>query len=485
MNPEAGKRTPRLRARRITIDRDKLGTVHASMKHAELGTISGEVQDLSLNGIGVILPARNGLSGLLLNGDRVESLEVVAGDTVLYRGAGTVRRISDEAERQVLGLEVDGDGLDLPELHRRGARLSFAQRWEQQELGWRYERIPPEFKAFVADLRSKLEATREFLSREESALTHADQLTREETLQQYLAELKPRMLDEMDGARDYLAQLVGHLDEEEHALHRAYLRRHLGPLLAESPFMRRSFEKPLGYAGDYEMMNMLYRDHAEGQSLFGKALNLYATNEAAARANINRIDYLGEKITRHLDACPKGQRLRLASIGCGPSHEIRSLLMHHPEIGPRLDVALIDQEERSIAYCERTLSPLVRQTGARIQFIRESVRKLLTTKQLAEALGERDFIYSAGLFDYLSDRAFGALLSTLYSAIRPGGTLAVGNVAMHNPSRWPMEYFLDWFLIHRTPEDLLKNGQSLQPTATSIEVESEPTGVNLFLIVQR
>lgn len=114
-------RTPRFRARRIAIDPSKLGPVRATMRHPELGVITGEVLDLSLHGIGVEIPVRNGLSGMLLSGDRLESVEISAESAVFYRGEATVRRITEESERQVIGLEVDGDGLDLAELHRSGA----------------------------------------------------------------------------------------------------------------------------------------------------------------------------------------------------------------------------------------------------------------------------------------------------------------------------------------------------------------------------
>ena len=180
--------------------------------------------------------------------------------------------------------------------------------------------------------------------------------------------------------------------------------------------MKRAAGKPLGYAGDYEMMNMLYRDHAEGASLFGKALNLYATQEAAARANINRIDLLSGLI-RDLAVARPG-RLRIASVGCGPAHEIAVALRRWPELGPRLEVALIDQEECSIASCERTLTPLANETGARIQFIRESIRRLIVAQELSKTLGVRELIYSAGLFDYLNDRSFSALLG---GAVRRSG----------------------------------------------------------------
>ena len=144
---------------------------------------------------------------------------------------------------------------------------------------------------------------------------------------------------------------------------------------------RLDLAKPLGYAGDYEMMNMLYRDHAEGDSLFGRALNLYAAQEGAARANINRLEYLSKKIRAAIEV--RG-RVRVASIGCGPARELSVLLQESPELGPYIDVALIDQEERVLTYCERTLSPIAMRTGAKVHFERrrQHARQIYVNRQL-------------------------------------------------------------------------------------------------------
>ena len=161
-----------------------------------------------------------------------------------------------------------------------------------------------------------------------------------------------------------------------------------------------------------------------------------------------------------------------------------ALLERSPELGKRLDVALIDQEDRVITFCERTLGPLAARSGMRLHLIRESVRRLLTSRQLSATLGKRDLIYSAGLFDYLNPRSFKALITSLYEALAPGGQLLVGNVATHNPTRWFMEYCLDWFLIHRSGAELLALAADLRPVPGDLAVESEPLGVNLFLRIR-
>ncbi len=40
-------------------------------------------------------------------------------------------------------------------------------------------------------------------------------------------------------------------------VHQAFGKRHLHPLILGSPFVYRTLQKPLGYAGDYEMVNMM------------------------------------------------------------------------------------------------------------------------------------------------------------------------------------------------------------------------------------
>jgi extracellular factor (EF) 3-hydroxypalmitic acid methyl ester biosynthesis protein len=340
------------------------------------------------------------------------------------------------------------------------------------------DEVSDDFKLWVANFRSSLERMKAFLDAEERALDSLDQFSRDDALASYLSEASPRLVQRLNTASAELAELVRGLTEDQHPIYRSYYKSHILPLLEHSPLLKRAHAKPLGYAGDYEMMNMLYRDHAEGASMFGKVLNMYAAQERAAQANINRLTYLGAKIRSAIEV--RG-RVRLASIGCGPARELSALLETHPELGQYIEVALIDQEERVLTFCERTLSPLAVKTGLKVQFIGESVRRLLTTRSIREALGERDFIYSAGLFDYLNQRSFQALLAVLYDALAPRGQLIVGNVATHNPSRFFMEYCLDWFLIHRSPRDLQDFAGALSPQPIRVEVDAEATGVNLFL----
>lgn len=477
-------RSRQIRARRLRVDALKLGPLTAQFLHARLGAGEGTVEDLSLHGMALVLPAVANQSQIVFTGDRLDQVIVQSDQSVLYRGAAVVRRVTDRGSDLVCGIELESSGIDLSQLYRHGTRVNFATRWDTAKRQAEYPHIASEFKVWIADLRAYFDVISRFLRTEEEELETEDLKTADQSMREYLEQVAPALSHRMSEARGQMALLVNHLSDEQHAAYRAFTRMHLGEFLLQSPFMRRAFEKPLGYAGDYEMMNMLYRDPAEGRTLLGKAVNIWAVNEVPAVANKNRVTFIGNLIHSALASHRRG-RIRIASVGCGPAREISALLEEHPEVGSRIDVTLIDQDERAIAYCERTLAPLAAMTDARIRFVRESLRTLLVVSQRSLALGECELIYSAGLFDYLSDRAFGALLNTLYSSLAPRGLLAVGNVASHNPSRWFMEYFLEWFLIHRSRGELLDLSSDLRPKPTNTEVGAEPSGVNFFLLVQR
>ena len=207
--------------------------------------------------------------------------------------------------------------------------------------------------------------------------------------------------------------------EDEHAAHRAYAQHHLGRWVGTSPFIRRAQQKPPLRRRPRDDEHAHRPHHTEGGSLFAKVINLCAATEVAARANINRISFLTDKIRfavrRHAQS--GRERTRICSIGCGPPAN-RDAAETELELGPYLDVMLIDQDVRAINFCERNADVACRRTGAWLHYVRESVRRLC-----AAAFGAHDGAAAAYLqrrtFDYLSDRSFAVPFGALYEASAP------------------------------------------------------------------
>lgn len=116
-------------------------------------------------------------------------------------------------------------------------------------------------------------------------------------------------------------------------------------------------------------------------------------------------------------------------------------------------------------------------------YLQDSVRTMLRTPEVHKKWGQFHFIYSMGLFDYLTEPVAKAVIEKIYSLLEPGGKMLIGNYHVRNKSRWFMEYWLDWVLYYRTEEemtDLLRDTD-----AASVSVIFEESGCQMFLSAQK
>ncbi|MGB0678069.1 MAG: hypothetical protein ACPGUV_00230 [Polyangiales bacterium] len=445
--------------------------------------LHGTGKDLSARGVKVSFSSKHQDSHTWLRqGTSLDNVEIYYFDTPIFSGKGTVRHHEVQGSESIVGIELIGPNVSFDVVYADTIRLDF--RYRIQGLATRAQDVlrmqPHDFRQWLEGCKDTLRSLREFLNAEEVQWKDADVVSRAHALEILIDEACSLFLPVMHAFRDVLNQRVANFSEEEHAHHQAMFREVLGELLFESHFIHRAFHKPLGYAGDYELMSMLYRPKPEGPSLFSQLLTQHAKDEAAGRATINRLEYVSRIIRSVVDSSSR-DRVCIASIGCGAARELVYLLSQTPEIGERLDIALLDQDTRALEVCEKVLLPFSRRTGAQFSFIGDPIQSLIRENQLGACLGGKDLIYSVGLYDYLDDKIFVDLSKVLYSALNPGGKLVIGNMAAHNPTLYWMAYAMDWFLIHRSEQDLLQLASKVVSQTNKTVVDAEPTGINLFL----
>jgi len=263
----------------------------------------------------------------------------------------------------------------------------------------------------------------------------------------------------------------------------SFFREQLKELIYQSSFAHRSVAKPLGYAGDFEMMNIIYRNEAAGDSLFGKCLHAYWLSHPEAKAVRNRSKYLFGFLS-HVIRQGAGVPLKIGSIACGPAREVQMLLETSEK--QELDLNncefhLLDQDIKALKHSHERLWEIAKTTNSQVKlnFINKAIKNVIT-RGLAET--DFDLIYSAGLFDYFSDPVAQLGARALFKHLKPGGQLVIGNFNLTTPNQFTMRLALDWSLIYRSVDDLTRLYGNL---GGDLSIEQEPEGVNLFCVIRK
>jgi len=352
-------------------------------------------------------------------------------------------------------------------------------------------RITPEFRVAVADLQMALLDLRQWLEHIELGVRSQPAGDREEIERRILRELRDEALPPLGSLFQRFEETTKRVQEELKPAHSLYAKRQLHPVVLCAPFMYRAFQKPLGYAGDYEMVNMMVRDpnDYEGSSIFAKMLNAFFLQTPPVVAHRNRIDHLIQLLIQETGrvVC-RGGNARIFNLGCGPIKEVQRFMQQSP-LSRQAEFTFLDFNDETVQYVQRVMQQARSQYNLTPQakVIKKSVVQLLKDASkpvLKAADGNFDFVYCAGLFDYLTDSVCARLVSLFYDMVAPGGLMVVSNVERSNPSRGWMEYVVDWHLCYRDARQMT----ALIPKAAppdSARITAEGIGVNIFLEVRK
>jgi len=426
------------------------------------------------------------LAVVLRTSEVLANFKITAGNRVIYFGRAVVSNVVNAGDSLICEAKLDDLGPDtafflpLAESHSNleAAYDSFFQTWQKNY------RISNEFKVLVTDVQSYLTGARHWLEQLEFGMgTPGDRHGRERAI---LDAVAPRIIAAFNGRHERFEEIIYALPPEARGAYQDFVRQHWHKLFLGSPFGHRTYQKPLGYAGDYEMMNMIYRNQPEGRSLFEKLIHLLLVSQWPAKSVRNRIAHLGENILNETARATRaGKIARILNVGCGPAREVQDFLRQTP-LSNRADFTLIDFNEETLLHAGRKLveakREFSRQTEIRTQQI--SVYELLKRTQRRSGGAEKfDLIYCAGLFDYLAPDTCRTLMELWYDSLSPGGLMLIANMNDTKPFRNFIEFILDWQLIYRDSREIL----SLAPRhcRETTRLIAEPTSVNLFLHIRK
>lgn len=415
----------------------------------------------------------------------LQDFKIFAHDHPIYCGRAIVSELVNtgtvlvcEAALQDDWVDVDFAALASQNGELRSGFNQFLQQWQK------IYKITPEYKVLIADMQTFLTDLKLWLEQVELGIRSLPSADRAQAERDAVQQLQQSASPALAFFFEKFESLCQNIPRELKPAHRAYVKRQLHPLVLCAPFMYRTFQKPLGYAGDYEMINMMTRDPREGASVFAKILNTHFLDTAPVVAHRNRLVEI-EKVLRDevLRVAQKGRTAKIFNLGSGPATEIQNFVSVS-ELSNRARFTLLDFNEETLAYTRGVLNNLIERhnRATTVELLKKSVVQVL--KEAAKPTsaliaGDYDFVYCAGLFDYLPDRVCEQLVNTFYRMLAPNGLLLVTNVDEVNPSRNWMEYSVDWHLIYRNHNKMKKLAPQSAPEELC-RIRSEPSGVNIF-----
>jgi len=448
------------------------------------------VRDVSQSGAAIDWPADVALPPY---GTELTRLRVEFDRFCAYDGVARIGSIRDVEGVVVVGAEFSERLLNMDEVllvrDLRRAAAAAPVPLPCRERAWQLGGHAT-FKRLIGELRLYLEDSEQHFQALEAELPwstlhgDADSAARRALVDLVTTEFMPDFL----GMTAQLQLAVRDVPADESAPLVAYSRRYLDDWFMRSPWMERARNKPLGYPGDYEVMNHIYRLGFDGTDLMAKALNYATLHSPAAAAVRNRKDLvrdtLADLLKGRLDST---ETVRILSVAAGPAQEVFELLSAAEELPRRVEIVLFDQDPGALACAYGRLRRLVdsRFPGqVDILFLHYSIKRLLKDDMLFSRFGPFDAIVCCGLYDYLRHGTAAYLTGRLFDNLAPGGSAYIGNMFPANPSRWIMEHHLDWQLLYRTHEQILAFATEGAPEGRCHIVE-EPTGVNPFVFVHR
>ncbi len=249
----------------------------------------------------------------------------------------------------------------------------------------------------------------------------------------------------------------------------------LNPFFLQSATLRRTFEKPRGYAGDYLMMEALYRNTPEGATPLARWMDEWALALPGFAAVRFRCRLLAELLqAEHA----RGAR-RVLSVACGSARELTDTAHLGFE-----SVDLLDQDEAAIQAATRGLLEAAGpQRSPQVRIWPQAIRSLFRPNP-PPLSDPHDVIYSIGLYDYLQGTTARRLTEQLWRGLKPGGLLAIGNFNDKHPMHHFIEVALDWRLVYRDTPDLIALTTTLEDVQGA-RVQTDPNGCLHLLLVRK
>ncbi|MCK6504078.1 PilZ domain-containing protein [Myxococcota bacterium] len=452
-----------------------------------VGSVELAVFDLSMNGLSVLAPRGAPLPPV----DTEADVALWMHGRAVFEGRARIARIEASSAGQRVGLALTRGFIDLPAIAREDEEAQLARALAQGGRPGR-DAVGATYHDALNQVVSFVQFYRESLRRHEARYKAEGGLRGRQAIHDLEQRALAALREPWRALRIQASQAAEPLmaDRSRRYAAKQLTETLLTPLLLEAPCVRRSYEKPLGYPGDYQVMLYCYNDALEGDTVFGRVFHKLWIEHPMPAGVRTRRDLVVQLALAEQDALlardGDAAELRVGILGCGPAREVPAFVDQRPRWGGSVTWTLIDQEEEALSVAYRTAQTALARAdgGGTARCLNLSFSQLLQDPQILPLARGQHLVASSGLFDYLRDTTAQPLILALYDRLAPGGLLAIGNAIAPAEDFWSPEMVLDWTLIYRTEQDMRRLG-ALLPESAQVEVRPEAGGAYHYLLARK
>ena len=438
---------------------------------AEFNGVKYNVVNFSLFGLAIVSPQEMAIDSILTD------VKVLCAGHQVSVLSFVVKRSKPHPLGFEIGLEALNESLPVTSISRlkdfNTIVTTIDERLEH------YSKLPAQFKLELSELASRFEQFEKY-TKGFADIEFANNFEFEEAREAMIATVSMQIKKDLDRALQVLPSSFGpeHADFYKTAF--SYFREKMGRYMFQSPFTKRSYEKPRGYAGDYIMMTQIYANDSHAPSLFGSCMERAIQQFGEPSAVRNRSTYLCKKIISTVNSVPG--EVKILSVACGPAEEIRRAVeeLSQDQLD-RCHFTLLDQDEGALQFAQKNILEFAfaRNKKVKLKLMNRGIKEILVT-----GLGEVEFdlIYSAGLFDYFTDAVASRASKMFLNHVSMRGQLVIGNFNVATTNWFGMLAFFDWALILRGESDFMR---LFNFGTHRMTIESEDNKINLFCCLTR
>lgn len=239
-----------------------------------------------------------------------------------------------------------------------------------------------------------------------------------------------------------------------------------------------SINKPYGYAGDFNIIDHIYRN-TPSTTGFDRLFDNYFQMSAISIAVRNRKEDV-KRIIGNFIKERSSSRIAIMNLASGSAREIKEILSDKELCSKNVLFDCYDHEQKAIDFAKDLLSEY-----SNVKFFRQDALKIINGKGINNKAGgnKYDMIYSLGLYDYFKRRVSTRLTRNLKHILNDKGVLIVSSVRdkYSNPSIYFMEWAGNWNLFYRSEDEFKRIFIDAGFKENDVKISYEQQGIMQYI----